>query len=120
MSRKEMERVLDPLSRTTRDLDEAKHILEGIEATALSEVALTLTEAAENLSRTAKDLAGMQGAEWMTAEQAARHLGCESVKAFVKIASREGIPKHYLSGPRPTLQPRRTRRVAYDTPRRTP
>jgi hypothetical protein len=45
-----MERVLDPLSRTTRDLDEAKHILEGIEATALSGVALALTEAAENLS----------------------------------------------------------------------
>jgi hypothetical protein len=43
----------------------------------------------------------MQGAEWMTAEQAARHLGCESVKAFEKIASREGIPKHYLSARAP-------------------
>ena len=33
----------------------------------------------------------------MTAEQAAKHLGCESVRAFEKIAVREGIPKHYLS-----------------------
>jgi hypothetical protein len=33
----------------------------------------------------------------MTAEQAAKHLGCESVKAFEKIASRESMPKHYLS-----------------------
>ena len=42
-------------------------------------------------------LAEMQPTEWMTAEQAAKHLGCESVKAFEKIAYREGIPKHYLS-----------------------
>ena len=42
-------------------------------------------------------MADIQASEWMTAEQAARHLGCESVKAFEKIASREGIPKHYLS-----------------------
>ena len=37
----------------------------------------------------------------MTAEQAAKYLGCESVKAFEKIASREGIPKHYLSARAP-------------------
>ncbi len=37
----------------------------------------------------------------MTAAQAARHLECESVKAFEKIASREGIPKHYLSARAP-------------------
>ena len=29
------------------------------------------------------------------------YLGCESVKAFEKIASREGIPKHYLSARAP-------------------
>ena len=64
---------------------------------ALSGVALAVTEAAENLSRTAKELTDIQASEWMTAEQAARHLGCESAAAFEKIASREGIPKHYLS-----------------------
>jgi hypothetical protein len=37
----------------------------------------------------------------MTAEQDAKHLGCESVKAFEKIVSREGIPKHYLSARTP-------------------
>ena len=64
---------------------------------ALSGVAPAVTEAAENLSRTAKELTDIQASEWMTAEQAARHLGCEAVKAFEKIAAREGIPKHYLS-----------------------
>ena len=32
---------------------------------------------------------------------AAKYLGCESVKAFEKIATREGIPKHYLSARTP-------------------
>jgi hypothetical protein len=67
------------------------------EVKALSGVALALTEAAESLSRTAKELTNMRGAEWMTAEQSAKYLGCESVRAFEKIVSREGIPKHYLS-----------------------
>ena len=31
----------------------------------------------------------------------AKYLGCESVKAFEKIATREGIPKHYLSARTP-------------------
>ena len=87
----------DPLLGTARELGEAKRILEGVEATALSSVAQVLAEVTESLSRTAKDLTDMRAAEWMTAEQAAKHLGCESVKAFEKIASREGIPKHYLS-----------------------
>jgi hypothetical protein len=43
----------------------------------------------------------MRAGEWMTAEQAFRHLGCESAKAFEKIAYREGIPKHYLSARAP-------------------
>jgi len=82
-------------------LEEARQTLESVEATALSGVALVLSEAAESLSRTAKDLANIQPTEWMTAEQATAYLGCESVKAFEKIASREGIPKHYLSARAP-------------------
>ena len=62
---------------------------------------MALTKAAECLSRTAKELTDIQAAEWMTAEQAARHLGCESAKAFAKITAREGIPKHYLSARAP-------------------
>ena len=46
-------------------------------------------------------LAEIQPTEWMTAAQAAEHLGCESVKAFEKIAAREGIPKYYLSARAP-------------------
>src|SRR5918993_2143549 len=90
-------RPQDPLAEKIRELEEAKRILEDVEVKALSGVALALTEAAESLSRTAKELTDIQASEWMTAEQAARHLGCESVKAFEKIASREGLPKHYLS-----------------------
>jgi hypothetical protein len=97
MSEEVMKRAQDPLSEKIRQLEEAKRILEDAEATTLSDVALALTEAAESLSRTAKDLADIRTAEWMTAEQSAKHLGCESVRAFEKIASREGIPKHYLS-----------------------
>jgi hypothetical protein len=37
----------------------------------------------------------------MTAEQAAKYLGCESVKAFEKIAARESIPRHYLTARTP-------------------
>jgi hypothetical protein len=33
--------------------------------------------------------------------RAAQYLGCESVKAFEKIAAREGIPRHYLSARAP-------------------
>ena len=94
-------RPQDPLAQKIRELEEAKRILEDVEVKALSGVALALTEAAESLSRTAKELTDMRTAEWMTAEQAATYLGCESVKAFEKIAAREGIPKHYLSARAP-------------------
>src|SRR5215213_4954825 len=97
MSEEVKKRLQDPLSGKIRELEEAKRILEDVEVKALSGVALALTEAAESLSQTAKDLTDMQASEWMTAEQAARYLGCESIKAFEKIASREGIPRHYLS-----------------------
>jgi hypothetical protein len=41
-------------------------------------------------------MAGLQGKCGPT-----RYLGYESVKAFEKIAAREGIPKHYLSARAP-------------------
>jgi len=97
MSEEVTKRTQDPLAEKIRELEEAKRILEDVEVKALSGVALALTEAAESLSRTAKELTDMRAAEWMTAEQAAKYLGCESVKSFEKIATREGIPKHYLS-----------------------
>jgi hypothetical protein len=96
MSEEVTNRTQESLSEKIRELEEAKHILEDFEVKALSGVALALTEAAESLSRTAKELTDIQASEWMTAEQAATYLGCESVKAFEKIASREGILKHYL------------------------
>src|SRR5919107_1553331 len=89
------------LAAGVRGVGGSKRILEDVEVKALSGVALTLTEAAESLSRTAKELTDLRTAEWMTAEQAAKYLGCESVEAFEKIATREGIPKHYLSARAP-------------------
>ena len=94
-------RTQDPLAEKIRELEEAKRILEDVEVKALSGVALALTEAVESLSQTAKDLAEMRSTEWMTTEQATKYLGCESVKAFEKIAAREGVPKHYLSARAP-------------------
>src|SRR3954468_18660453 len=114
MSEEVTKQTQDRLAEKIWELEEAKCIFEDVEVKALSSVALALTEAAESLSRTAKELTDMQASDWMTAEQAAKHLGCESVKAFEKIAPREGIPKHYLSARTP-LQPRRTRRLANES-----
>ena len=54
MSEEVTKRTQDPLAKKIRELEEAKRILEDVEATTLSEVALALAEAAESLSRTAK------------------------------------------------------------------
>jgi len=101
MSEELKKRTQDPLAQQIRELEDAKRILEDVEVKALSGVALALTEAAKSLSQTAKDLADMRAAEWMTGEQAATYLGCESVKAFEKTVAREGIPRHYLSARAP-------------------
>ncbi len=85
------------LEEVARDLQDAKAVLEAIEAKTLSGVALVLSEAAERLSRTVKDLTETQPTEWMTSEQAATYLGCGSVGAFEKVVAREGVPKYYLS-----------------------
>ena len=118
MSGEATRRVPDPLPTTVQDLAEAKRTLEGAEAKALSDVALVLSEAAESLSRTVKDLANMQPTEWLTTAQAARHLGCSSVEAFEKIAAREGIPRHYLSARTPRYN--RAELDAWLTGRRDP
>jgi len=85
MSEEVTKRTQDSLAEKMRELEEAKRILEDVEVKALSGVALALTEVAESLSATAKDLAEMRSTEWMTTKQAARHLGYASAKAFEKI-----------------------------------
>ena len=89
------------LGEVVQTLEETRDALRSYEFTALAGVAATLSEAAESLSQTAKDLVDMRSTEWMTAEQAAKYLGCRSVEAFEKIAAREGVPKHYLSARTP-------------------
>jgi hypothetical protein len=55
----------------------------------------------ELIERLFTKLAETQPPDWMTTKEAARYLACGSVKAFEKIASRENIPKHYLSARTP-------------------
>lgn len=93
--------ALEPLSETVGKLEEVRQMLDGIEAVALSGVAMVLIEASESLSRTARHLANTRPAEWMTAEQAAAYLGFGSAQAFEKVVAREGVPRHYVSGRKP-------------------
>ena len=85
------------LVEVTRTLEEARDALRGYEVTALAGVAATLAEAAETLAHTARELHEMSRGEWMTPDQAARHLSCTSTKAFQEVVAKESIPKHYLS-----------------------
>lgn len=85
------------LSHTARQLGEAQKILEGVEVAALSGVASVLCEVVDNLAQTVKDMVEARPSEWMTAQQAAAYLGFDSVEAFCKLATRENVPKHYLS-----------------------
>jgi hypothetical protein len=39
----------------------------------------------------------MNREEWMTPDQAARHLNFTSTKAFQEVVAKESVPKHYLS-----------------------
>ena len=84
-------------AQMTRTLSEVKDALQGFETVALADVATTLAEVAESLARTAHELRVMSCEEWMTPDQAARHLNCTSTKAFQEIVAKESVPKHYLS-----------------------
>jgi hypothetical protein len=85
------------LVEVTRTLEEARDALRGYEVAALAGVAATLAEAADSLAQTARELHEMSREEWMTPDQAARHLNCTSTKAFQEIVAKEGVPRHYLS-----------------------
>lgn len=72
-------------------------LLRGHEVAALAGVAATLAEAAESLAHTARELYEMSREEWMTPDQAARHLNCTSTKAFQESVTKGSVPEHYLS-----------------------
>jgi hypothetical protein len=71
----------DSLFETAQKLEEARRILEGIEATALGGVAQTLAQTAESLARIARELKGIAPDEWLTFEEAAAYLK-KTLKAF--------------------------------------
>ena len=85
------------LVKVTHTLEEARDALRGYEVAALAGIAATLAEAAESLAHTAGELHEMSREEWMTPDQAARHLNCTSTKAFQEIVAKEGVPRHYIS-----------------------
>jgi hypothetical protein len=60
-------------------------------------VATKKAGSASSLAHTARELHEMSRSEWMTPDQAARHLNCTSTKAFQEVGAKEGIPKHNLS-----------------------
>lgn len=85
------------LVEVAQTLEEARDALRGYEVAALTGVAATLAEATESLAHTADELYEMSREEWMTPDQAARHLNCTSTKAFQEVVAKEGVPRHYIS-----------------------
>ncbi|HET6660930.1 MAG TPA: hypothetical protein VFH16_13525 [Rubrobacter sp.] len=75
-------RETSSLIEVTRTLEEARDALRGYEVAALAGVAATLAEAAESLAHTVGELHELSREEWMTPEQAARHLNCTSTKSL--------------------------------------
>ena len=98
MKRKQTKaRETSSLIEVTRTLEETRDVLRGYEVAALVGIAAKLAEAAESLAHTAGELHEMSREEWMTPDQAARHLNCTSTKAFHEAVAKEGVPRHYVS-----------------------
>jgi hypothetical protein len=81
---------------TVRALSEAREVLSSYEASALAGVAETLSEVAESLARTSRELKEISPDEWMDADQAAAYLK-KSPKTFRNIVAAEDVPRHYLT-----------------------
>lgn len=81
-------------SDRARALSETREALRQYETSALADVALTLSEVAESLAHTTRELAVIGREEWVDAEGARLHLK-RTKKQFEKIAPR--LPRHYVS-----------------------
>lgn len=81
-------------SERARALSETRDALRQYESSALADVALTLSEVAESLAYTTRELAVIGREEWVDAEGARLHLK-RTKKQFEKIAPR--LPRHYVS-----------------------
>jgi excisionase family DNA binding protein len=79
-----------------RALAEAREVLKDYEASALADVAATLAEVAESLTRTSRELRSLSPDEWMDAEEAAVYLK-RTPKTFRNIVAAGEIPRHYLT-----------------------
>ncbi len=77
-----------------RTLSETRDALRQYEASALADVARTLSEVAESLAHTTRELAVIGKEEWVDAEGARLHLK-RTKKQFEKIAPH--LPRHYVS-----------------------
>ena len=77
-----------------RTLSETREALRHFETSALADVACTLSEVAESLARTTRELAVIKREEWVDAEGARLHLK-RTKKQFERIAPH--LPRHYVS-----------------------
>ena len=77
-----------------RTLSETREALRQFENSALADVARTLSEVAESLALTTKELAAIRREEWVDTEGARLHLK-RTKKQFERIAPR--LPRHYVS-----------------------
>ncbi len=75
-------------------LSETRDALRQYETSALADVARTLSDVAESLVHTTRELAVIGREEWVDAEGARLHLK-RTKKQFEKIAPR--LPRHYVS-----------------------
>jgi hypothetical protein len=86
----------DPLFvEIARKLEEARRILESVEATALGGVAQMRADTAESVARAARELKGISPDKWLTFEEAT-YLK-KTPKAFEKVVAKGEIPKHFLT-----------------------
>lgn len=81
-------------AEVAKTLSETRDALRQYETSALVDVAQILSDVAESLAHTTRELAVMGREEWLDAEGARHHLK-RSRKQFEKIAPR--LPRHYVS-----------------------
>jgi len=81
-------------TEVAKTLSETREALRQYETSALADVAQILSDVAESLAHTTRDLVVVGREEWLDAEGARRHLK-RTRKQFERIAPH--LPRHYVS-----------------------
>ncbi len=83
-----------PSAEMAKTLSETREALRQFETSALADVALTLSNVADSLAQTTRELSAARQEQWMDAEGARLHLK-RTKKQFERIAPH--LPRHYVS-----------------------